>query len=94
MLNTIDLPSLPYDNVIPASRVQVLVDPSGQIVSAVLLPPTDSTESMERSDAADQQALVIARQLRFARAGQLNVGEIDFCWHTVPVHLNHGPTGL
>jgi hypothetical protein len=94
LLSTVDLPSLPYDNVIPASRIQVLVDASGQIVSAVLLPPTDSTEAVERCDAADQLALVIARQLRFVPARQLNVGEIDFCWQAVPVRLNHSPTGL
>ena len=94
LLSTVDLPSLPYDNVIPASRIQVLVDASGQIVSAVLLPPTDSTEGMERFDKADQLALEIARQLRFVSARQLSVGEIDFCWRAVPVRLNQSPTGL
>jgi hypothetical protein len=94
LLSTVDLPSLPYDNVIPASRVQVLVDPAGDVVSAVLLPPTDSTEAVERCDAADQQALVIARGLRFAPGSQLNVGELDFCWHATPVRLNHDPTGF
>jgi len=94
LISTVDLPSLPYDNVIPASRVQVLVDPAGEIVSAVLLPPTDSTEAVERCDAADQEALAIARQLRFGPASQLNVGELDFCWHAVPVRLNHDQTGL
>lgn len=94
LLSTFDLPSLPYDNVISASRIQVVVDPSGQIVSAVLLPPTDSTESADRYDRADQLALVIARHLRFVPARQLQVGEINFCWQAVPVRLNPGPTGL
>jgi hypothetical protein len=94
LLKPVDLPSLPFDNVIPSSRVQVLVDPSGQIISAVLLPPIDSTEEMDRCDAADQQALVIARRLRFTPSSHVNVGEIDFSWQAVPPPSKHSPTQL
>ncbi len=93
LISTVDLALLPYDNVIPASQIQVLVDPAGQIVSAVLLPPTDTTEGMDRFAMADQLALEIARQLRFAPASQLSVGEIDFCWQAMPVRLNQSPSG-
>ncbi len=89
MTTSLALPSLPDDDVIPPSRIQVLVDQSGRIVSAILLPSTDSTEAIQRCDAADQRALGIAKQLRFNPARQLDLGEILFSWHTVPMHSNN-----
>jgi hypothetical protein len=40
---------------------------------------------------ADQLALQLARQLRFAPAPQLMFGRIIFNWHTVPVTTNNVP---
>lgn len=91
LLNPVALPSLPYNNVIPPSEIQVLVDTSGHVISAILLPMTDSMEILERYDLADQRALDIATHLRFAPAPQLTFGEIIFKWHTVPV-LDNTPT--
>lgn len=76
--------SLPYDDVIQPSRVQVLVDPAGDVLSAVLL---DSS----KLDAADQQALDLALALRFAPAAQLTLGDIIFNWHTVPLSTTNAP---
>jgi hypothetical protein len=94
LTTSLALPSLPYDDVIPPSRIQVLVDQSGRILSAILLPSTDSTEAIQRCDAADQRALGIAKQLRFNPARRLDLGEILFSWHTLPVHSNNAPAGL
>ena len=94
LLQPVDLPSVPYDNVILPSRVQVLVDKSGSIISAVLLPSMDSSEAMERCDVADQQALAIARRLRFVSSRQLDFGELIFSWHAVPAQLNNTSSGL
>jgi hypothetical protein len=92
--SSVVLPSIPYDNVIPPSRIQVLVDESGNVVSAVLLPSTDMIEAIERNDAADQQALAISRHLRFAPATQLDLGELIFRWCTAPTNLTNSPSGL
>jgi hypothetical protein len=85
LLSPVPLPSLPYNNVIPPSEIQVLVDTSGHVISAILLPLTDGMEILERYDLADQRALDIATHLRFAPAPRLTFGEIIFKWHTVPV---------
>jgi len=37
-------------------------------------------------DAADQQALELARTLQFVPADKLMFGEIIFNWHTVPLN--------
>lgn len=92
LLNPVVLPSLPYNNVIPPSKIQVLVSPTGTVISAILLPLTDSLEAVERCDPADQRALELARRLRFAPARQLAFGEIIFQWHTVPGPLNQPQT--
>jgi TonB family protein len=56
-----------------------LVDPAGNVVSAILL-------ESSTFDAADQRALQLARNLRFAPAPRLMLGEIIFNWHTVPTN--------
>jgi TonB family protein len=84
MLNHIDVPSLPYNDVLNPSRVQVLVDENGDVVSDVLL------ESSE-FDQADQTALELARRARFAPATGLTPGMIIFNWHTVPVNSTNTP---
>ena len=75
MLNQIGVPSLPYNDVLKPSRVQVLVDENGGVVSDVLLGSSDY-------DAADQTALKLARQARFAPEPGLMFGELIFNWHT------------
>ncbi|HEY1719254.1 MAG TPA: hypothetical protein VGH42_13300 [Verrucomicrobiae bacterium] len=85
LLNEINLPSLPYNDVIAPSVVQALVDASGNVVSAVLLPPESSFEAANRADIGDTNALQIARALRFAPAKNPTVGQIIFNWRTIPM---------
>ncbi|HTX21348.1 MAG TPA: hypothetical protein VMD27_05780 [Candidatus Aquilonibacter sp.] len=85
LLSEINLPSLPNNDVIAPTVVRVLVDAAGSVVSAVVLPPESSLEAAGRYDPADQHALELARQLRFAPASQLTFGIIIFNWHTVPL---------
>jgi hypothetical protein len=80
----ISLTNWPYGDVIAPSVVQVMVNTTGKVVSAVLLPPDDGFTAADQYDAADQRALELARGLRFAPAAQLTVGRIIFNWHTVP----------
>ncbi len=77
MLNQITVPALAWNDVLKPSRVQALVDASGNVVSAVLI------ESSE-SPTADQKALALAHTARFAPAADLMFGELVFNWHTVP----------
>jgi hypothetical protein len=91
LLQPIVLPSLAYNNVIPPSKVQVLVDMTGKIVSAVLLTDNNGAEATEHFNDADQRALEFARRLRFAPAAQLTLGEIIFIWHTVPATSTNAP---
>lgn len=84
LLGVVALPSLPANNVIAPSRVQVVVDAAGSVVSAVLLPPETLTEAANRADVGDTNALQIARGLRFAPADHTTLGELIFHWHTVP----------
>jgi TonB family protein len=76
-LNNPPVPTLAYNDVIAPSHVQVLVDKNGSVASVVLL------ESSE-CEAADQEALSLARAVRFTPAAGLTLGEIIFNWHTVP----------
>jgi hypothetical protein len=85
LLKPVTLPSPPYNDVIPPSRIQVLVAATGEVISAILLPSNNSSEATEHYDPADQRALELARSLSFAPAAQLTLGEIIFNWHTVPV---------
>ncbi len=85
------VPSLPYNDVIPPSQVQVLVDAAGKVVSAVLLPPDNLLESAGHYDAADRRALELARAARFAPAPRLTFGRLIFNWHTVPVTSTNEP---
>jgi hypothetical protein len=80
----INLPDWPYPDVIAPSKVQVLVDAAGKVVSAVLLPSDNSLEAAGHYDAADQRALELARAVHFAPAPRLTVGRIIFNWHTIP----------
>ncbi|HEY5042007.1 MAG TPA: hypothetical protein VIK53_08385 [Verrucomicrobiae bacterium] len=85
------LPSLPVNDIIAPSKVQVLVDPSGNVVSAVLLPSDNPLEALGRSAIGDASALTFARSLRFSPAKQPVSGEIIFNWHTVPLTSTNAP---
>jgi hypothetical protein len=91
LLNEINLPSLPYNDVIAPSKVQMLVDGAGNVVSAVLLPSENSLEALSHYDVADQHALEIARTMRFEPAPRLTFGKLIFNWHTVPLATTNSP---
>jgi TonB family protein len=79
LLNPVELPSLPRNDVVAPSKVQALVDTAGNVASAVVIEPNADTD-------ADQRALQLARRLRFAPAPHLTFGDITFNWHTVPAN--------
>jgi hypothetical protein len=85
------LPSWPYADVIAPSRVQVLVNGAGEVVSAVLL-PSDIPGEVQDAD-ADQRALELARAARFATAPGLTVGRLIFDWCTVAPAATNAPAG-
>jgi hypothetical protein len=103
LLNQINLPSLQYDDVIAPSRVQVIVDAAGNVVSAVLLPSDNVMEAASHYDVADQRALELTRNLRFSPsssggagvlfnpASRLTFGQLIFNWRTVPVSATNAP---
>jgi hypothetical protein len=91
LLNPMDVPSLPYNDVIAPSKVQVVVDAAGNVVSAVLLPSDNSLEAAGHFDDADRRALELARAARFAPAPHLSIGRLIFNWHTVPVAGTNEP---
>jgi len=93
LLNEINLPSLPYDDVIAPSVVQVFVDAAGNVVSAVLLPSENSVEAAGHAEIGDTKALQIARALRFAPSSRLTFGKLTFNWHTVPIAVTNAPAG-
>jgi len=88
-LNPVSLTNWPYADVIAPSRVQVLVDVDGDVVSAVLLPPDNPGET--HYDAADQRALELARAARFSPSSRLTVGRLIFNWRTVPPPATNSP---
>ena len=79
LLNPLTAPTPMVNDVLEPSRVQLLVDTDGNIVSAVLLDASGDNNT-------DQTALTLARTLRFAPAARLMFGEIIFYWHTVPTN--------
>jgi hypothetical protein len=86
-LNPSPLPDWPTAGLIAPSKVQVVVDTAGRVLSAVLLPPDYGLDQAVRDDAADQRALQMARSARFSPAPQLLVGQMIFNWHAVPLPL-------
>jgi len=87
----INLTNWPYANVIAPSKVQVLVDAAGNVVSTVLLPPDSVFAAADQYDKADQRALELARAVRFAPSSHLTVGRMIFNWHTVPPPATNEP---
>ena len=92
LLTSLKLPSWPYPDVIAPSCVQVLVNAAGDVVSAVLLPPYNTSEV--RDTDADQRALELARAARFAPGPDLTLGELIFNWRTVATPATNAPTAL
>ena len=80
----VNLTNWPYAGVIAPSKVQVLVDASGNVVSTVLLPPDSGFTAADQYDQADQRALELARAMRFTPSSRLTIGRMTFNWHTVP----------
>jgi hypothetical protein len=83
-LNPRPLPDWPSLEVIAPSKVQVVVDVAGRVLSAVLLPPDHGLELAVRNEQADRCALEIARAARFFPPSTLIVGQMIFNWHAVP----------
>jgi TonB family protein len=79
LLTPIVVPTLPYNDVIPPTKVQLLVDDSGHVLSAA---PLESSGY----ELADQTALKLAATARFEPAIGLAFGEFIFSWHTVPTN--------
>jgi len=106
LLAPVKLPSWPYADVIAPSKVQVLVNAAGNVVSAVLLPSDNPAEATMAHDAdADQRALELARTARFAPlagvnvsitadpAAHLTLGQLIFDWHAVALPMTNAPAG-
>jgi hypothetical protein len=91
LLTPLALPSWPWADVISPSRVQVLVNAAGEVVSTALLPPDNRSEAASRYDPADQRALDLARTARFTPAPRLTLGRLIFHWHTVPLPATNAP---
>jgi hypothetical protein len=85
LLNAVKLPSLPWNDVVAPSTVQVLVDADGNVFSWVLLPPDNTLKAANRADIGETNALEIARTLCFAPAKSPTVGQIIFNWRTIPI---------
>jgi hypothetical protein len=80
------LSSWPYTDVLKPSKLQVLVNAAGDVVSVVLLSPSGYA-------AADQRALELARAARFAPAPGLTIGKLIFDWCTVAPPATNAPAG-
>jgi hypothetical protein len=87
----INLTNWPYANVIAPSKVQVLVNAAGNVVSTVLLPPDSGFTAADQYEKADQRALELARAMRFTPSSRLTVGRMIFNWHTVPPPATNTP---
>jgi hypothetical protein len=90
-LTQMDLPSWPVADVIAPSKVQLLVNAAGEVVSASVLPSDNNLETLSHYDAADQRALELVRAARFAPAPHLTIGQMIFTWHTVPPPATNSP---
>jgi TonB family protein len=95
LLKPITLPSLPDNDVLMPSHVQVMVDATGHVASAALI-------TSSGLDDADDLALEFARALRFAPlpegigitsnpASRLTFGQLIFDWHTIPLSATNAP---
>ena len=92
LLTPMKLPSWPRADVVAPSRVQVLVNAAGDVVSTVLLPANNSSEVHDPD--ADQRALELARAARFAPGPDLTLGKMIFNWRTVMLPATNAPAAL
>jgi hypothetical protein len=88
LVTSINPLDLTYNDVIAPSRVQVLVDLAGKVISTVLLPSDSGAEALGHWEFADQRALTLARAAHFTPGSQMTFGELIFNWHTLPT-TNH-----
>ena len=72
------------NDVLQPTTVRVLVDPTGNVLSPVVLEHSGDNDS-------DQLALQLTRRLRFAPSPGLTFGELTFTWHTVPLASTNTP---
>jgi hypothetical protein len=93
-LNPVSLTNWPYADVIAPSKVQVLVNAAGDVVSPVLLPPETPGEAASHYETADRRALELASGLRFAPASRLTVGQLIFNWRTVAPPATNSPAAV
>lgn len=84
LLNPKPLPPWPASAVMAPSKIQVVVDSAGRVLSALLLPADYGLELAARNDAADQFALQTARDARFSPGAKLMVGQMIFNWLAIP----------
>lgn len=91
LLTPMKLSSWPYADVVAPSKVQVLVNAAGNVVSAVLLPPYNPLATAGHYDATDQRALELARAARFAPSSNLTIGRLVFDWHSVAPAATNSP---
>lgn len=84
------LPTLSLNEIPAPSRVQALVDATGTVVSAVLLPPP-LTEATSRNSIADARALALTLQHRFTPGKELTLGEFTYHWQTIPETATNAP---
>jgi hypothetical protein len=84
LIGEINPPSLQFDDVIAPSKVQVLVDAAGDVVSTVLLESSGYKE-------ADDRSLELARAARFAPSSKMTLGKLVFNWHTIPLAAANPP---
>lgn len=86
LLTSVVVPTLAYPDVIAPSKIQILVDAAGKVISAVSLPADNLLEAADRADIGDSNALKIACALRFTPATGVTFGQLVFNWHTVPTN--------
>jgi hypothetical protein len=88
LLAPVEVPSIPHTNLLTNTVIQLAVDSSGFALFPVML-------SSSGSKGADQQALDLAKGLRFKPVGTANAGppqrprsltwgRLVFEWHTLP----------
>ncbi|HNU99229.1 MAG: energy transducer TonB [Verrucomicrobia bacterium] len=86
-LDSPELPSWPYNDVLAATTVQLVVDRNGSVLAANLL-------TRSGLPAADQRALELARAAQFEQANpasgasSLTWGQMMFQWQAVPPATN------
>jgi hypothetical protein len=85
------LPSLPMNDVVAPSKVQVLVDKIGNVVSAVPSLSDNPIEAAGRATIADTNAVALALKLKFSPAPELTPGQVIFRWHTIPLTATNPP---